>query len=393
MRRGFSSPVALACLAAVQVVRPDAAAGQGLDLRVRQGYDTNVFQIPTTADARRVEAHYSQLLLAYEVEPGDRGLSFFARPAAELKWYPESSGANEYGTELAVGLRNAWRNPKPRADWLREAVTNLEVTAGYERALFIRRQTREELQQGTEVSTTSISVTQLPSRFRFEGELSVESELTGDLTVEGGALAEYSDYTDGGATVTRSFDRLDGRDLGLFAAAELEVISDWTVGAGARWRDRAYPKRSARDAFGQDVPNETRHYWQWDLTGSLEWKTGRVRNEVEAEYTRRDDRQAGYYSYDAWSLGDRLRLRPAGRVNVELRYAYGRKAYDVYNSTRDPSAPPTQNRYHDARALVSVDVTPGLRIALGSDYERTRSNDPLYDFERLGAFAEVRLSR
>ncbi|MGH7605799.1 MAG: hypothetical protein ACREME_00540, partial [Gemmatimonadales bacterium] len=260
--------------------------------------------------------------------------------------------------------------------------------------LFIRRQTREELQQGTEVSTSSISVTQLPSRFQVESELSVESELTRALTVEGGALAEYTDYTDGGATVTRSFDRLDGRDLGLFAAAELEVASDWTLGTRIRWRDRAYPKRSARDASGQDaLGGETRHYWQWDLTGSLEWKTHVVRNEVEAEYDRRDDRFAGYYSYDAWSLGDRLRITPAGPVRVELRYAYSRKAYDRYNSTRDPSVPPTQNRYHDARATIFVHVTPQLGVALGSDYERALSNDFLYNFERLNVFAEVRLRR
>jgi hypothetical protein len=175
----------------------------------------------------------------------------------------------------------------------------------------------------------------------------------------------------------------------------VDVGSAWAVGLGVEWQDRAYPKREAKDAEGETVEGEMRRYAQWEVAGSLEWRGRVLRNRVQAEYDRREDRFAGYYSYGAWEVGNRLRVRPARALTLELRYSYGQKAYDVYASTQElqDAGTPTENRYHDASARLSLGVTREVGLVLGSSYEQALSNDPLFDYRRLELFGELRVRR
>ena len=207
MLRSCARTAALAGgIAAFWVAQPTRAPAQGLDLRLRQGYDTNVFQAATAVDSVRLEGHYSRVRAGYELGPAREGLSFFFHPEAEVKWYPQASSANQYGAEVQLGLRNQWENPRAKIrDWILETITTLELSGGYERALFVRRQTREEFQEGDPISVASLPVTQMPSRAELAGELRVESEIRDGLTLEGGAAFGWTDYTDGGDSVARSF--------------------------------------------------------------------------------------------------------------------------------------------------------------------------------------------
>lgn len=376
------------CLAGLAAAQPTPASSQGLELGFRQGYDTNVLEIASAADSARIQAHYTRVTVAYEYESGGRPLSFLARPEARAKWYPQSSSGNQYGAELLLEVKNTWRNPARGARWFRKAITELRVEGGYERALFLKRQTREEFRTGAGIDET-LAVTELPGRASAEGELSVRSDLTRAVTVEGGAIAGWTDYSDAAGSSLRSFDRLDSRELGAFLKTSVEVARGWEVGGRARWRDRVYPKREARDAEGEQVEGTTRHYWDWDLELATRLRAGALRNKLELDYRRRSDRFESYLSYDAWTAGDRVRVALGGRAGLELRYSYGQKAYDLYA----PGGAPIRNRYHDARAQLSAEVVRGWRLVVGSDYERTLSNDPFLDFERLDLFGEVRIGR
>ncbi len=383
--RALSLAVSFAGLAAAHLA---AAVAQGLDLRVRQGYDTNIYEIATASDSVRVEGHYSLVRAAYEYETPGPAFSFFLRPEGRVKWYPQSSGANQYGGDVELGFESNWRNPRRGARWLRRTRTRLEVVGAYERALFLKRQTREEFRSGEEIDRT-LAVTDLPSRASAEGELNFRADLTRDLRVETAALAEWTDYTDASAATVRSFDRLDARTVGALVELAVDLPAGWELSGQVRFRDRVYPRREARTAGGESVDGTHRHYWLWDFEGRAEVRSGLFRNELELGFGRRSDRFEGYHSYDEWEAGDRLRLNLGHGWDVELRYSYGRRAYDLFA----PAGAPTLNHYHDARALFSVEFAPGFRLAFGSEYERTLSNDPLFDFERLDAFGEIRVGR
>jgi hypothetical protein len=359
------------------LVPVSAAGAQAVEARLREGYDSNIYQVASAADSTRVGGPYWRLRLGHRSEKRTQALFLRVRPEGRLQWYPQNSSANEYGAELNALARTLSGRP----------MLELTASGGYERALFIRRQTREEFQTGAPVQT-SPGGSQLPSRAFAAGELGLRFAVTSDVQILGGAFGSWTDYHDSRAGV-RAFDSFDARKAGLFLGAEVEAGRSWVFAARGQAADRVYPKREARDADGESVDGTTRRYRDWELDLEGRFRNGSVEHRAIVELDHREDGFAGYYSYDAWSVDNRFRMGLGVFAEIELRYAYGRKRYALYA----PGGTPIRNRYHDASCEAVFAPGGMVQLALGAIYDRTYSSDPLFDFGRGGVFAEARFGR
>ncbi len=363
------------------------ALAQGLDLRLGWGYNSNVFEISPTAASAPVQAYYSRLAIAYQHKSQARGLAFSLKPRGYVTWYPEAVSGNQYGAQLLLGLKYAWPNPRRRARWFRKTTTYFDASAGYERAIYLKRETREEL--GTGTVDQAIPITELPGRASARAELRIHSSVTKTVTVDAGATLALTDYSNSANASLPSFNRLDSRQLGAFLEASVDIVRGWAVSGRAMWRDRVYTNRDARTAAGVSVPDLNRRFWYWDLEAAARFRAAAVRNRAKISYRLRSDRFEGYYSYGLWEASDRVTISLSPELDLRLRYSYGRKQYDLFA----PSGSPALNRYHDGRAEVVAQLTRAWQLTLGWDYERTVSNDPVLDYSRMKLFGEVRIDR
>lgn len=369
------------CLVALALQAAPSPA-QELELRLRQGYDTNVYEVGVL---ERMDAYYTVLGVAFESPSYGKSTSFKLRPGGHLKFYPQTSSGNEIGGSLALQLKNV--SKQQRFGKRRKTTISLEAVGEYERALFLKRSVREELQIGT--IDPDLPFQALPGRAEARAELAVRAAVSGAFTVEAGALGRLRDYVESNNPSLPDYERLSSRELGGWAEFSAEVMDDWELGALAMWRTRLYPNRSARTADGVEVPGEHRQFWYWDLGTTLAFTGAGLRNKAHVSYRRRSDRFEGYYSYDGWEVGDRLTLPVSALFDLRLEYAYGQRQYDLYA----PSGSPTFNEYHDGRAEIRVRLPARLTLVFGPRYERTISNDPILDYERIDAFAEFRANR
>jgi hypothetical protein len=51
------------------------------------------------------------------------------------------------------------------------------------------------------------------------------------------------------------------------------------------------------------------------------------------------------------------------------------------------------NNYHDARAAVALNPAPLWSIVVGVQYERSISNDPIFDYDRFQVTGGVQIVR
>jgi hypothetical protein len=364
------------------------SGGQQLDLRVLQGYDSNVYQIASSQDSVRLGTYYLGVGAAFEHRSERGPFELRILPAGAVRIHPASSGANQYGASLRLRGEHGWRNPDRSAAWLPRVDTRATADVAYDRALFIRRQTREELEAGDEIER-ALRAAELPSRAALGGEIRVRARMTPALALLIGALADAVDYRDADGGSIRTFDRLDARTAGFFLEAVANPAEGVSLGGRARWRERSHPRRKAKTAEGESVDDTTRRYAMRDLRLSLAVERGELIHALTGQRTRREDLFEGYHSYDGWEVAYRLTWSPVGAVRTEAEYAYAQRAYDLYA----PAGSPTRNRYHDARGEVALALAPGVAIAIGGTLERTHSNDPLYDFQRGLVFTELRVVR
>ena len=367
--------------------RNTPALAQGVDLRLGWGYDSNVFEVNPTAASAPVQAYYSRLAIAYAHKSRTRGLSFSLKPRGYVTWYPQAISGNQYGAQALLGFKYAWRNPRRRARWFRKTTTHFDVSAGYERAIYLKRETREEF--GIGAVDQAIPITELPGRGSAQAELRIHSSVTKTVTVDAGATSALTDYSNATNASLPSFNRLDSREFGAFLKASVDVVRGWAVSGRASWRDRVYPNRDARTAAGLPLPDPNRRFWYWDLEGAARFRAAAVRNRATFSYRHRADRFEGYYSYNQWEVGDRVTVSLAPEFDLTLRYSYGRKRYDLFA----PSGSPILNSYHDGRAALAADLAKAWQLTLGWDYERTASNDPVLDYSRMKLFAQIRTRR
>ncbi|NIR43212.1 MAG: hypothetical protein GWN51_02905 [Gemmatimonadetes bacterium] len=355
---------------------------------MRQGYDTNVYQVASETDSQRVSAHYSSARLGYELEASLSALSFYAEPRLEARWYPETSRANRYGGQVDLGADADWRHDRGGAKWFTRTVVELEVSSEYERELFQKRQTREEFRTGEPLDLT-LRTDDMPSRWLAEAVLALRSYVRDAVTLEAAGFAEWVEYSDSSADAPGRFGVLGSREKGLLVAAGFNAGEVWKLDLEARWREKIYPEREAKDAEGERLEGIARRYIYWDFEVGTVLDAGWLRNEVVGEYGWRDDRPAGYYAYTDWQVRDRLRFQPLRVTRLELKLAYGEKRYESYA----PAGQPIRNRYYDGRAALGLEITPQVELFLVSEYEQTRSNEPRLTFERVEVFAEVRVTR
>ncbi len=372
------------CVAVVCAVATPSF-GQGVELRLRQGFDSNVFEVSDASAAGQADGYYALVGFAFKSPRYGKGTSLRVRPEGYVKWFPDMTGANQFGGSVAFELRNV--SKQRRFGKRRKTIVSLRATGEYERALFIKRSVREELRTGG--IDPSLPIQDLPSRGEARGELGIRVDVTKLLSVEGGVLGRLRDYSQSANPSLPNYDRLDSRELGGWLAVNTEIADGWKLGVEGMWRVREYPNRDARTAAGLSVAGVTRRFWYWDAGASLSFKGAGLRNKAHAGYRRRSDRFEGYYSYDGWEVGDRITLPVGGLFDVRLGYDYGQRQYDLFA----PAGSPTFNRYHDATAQIFARLPGSVTLSFGPHYERTISNDPVLDYERLDAFAEVRVAR
>jgi hypothetical protein len=365
----------------------DALAAQPLDVVFRHGFDSNVFQVPSAADSVRVEAVYLRIRARLGLESSRRNLSVRVRPGAGVDWFPENSRANAYAADLAIRVRHDWRNPDRGAGFPRRIVTHAEGSTGYERALLSLRQTREELQDGGPLDAV-IAFAELPARARARGEVELRAGLSRRLDLRLGAYESRVEHRAPRGS-PHSYDRLDRTERGVHSSLHVGRGSVLELTGNARGRDLRYPNQAARSGDGRKVDGVQRHYRQWDGSASVQVTVGPVANRWSAGTGRRRDLHEGYYDYREWELADELRIALLRQVELSLRYAQGRKNFERYALAGEPS----RNLYRDA--TVTLDLLSGTAAAfvLGLDYERTGSNDPRFEFDRMDAFVEMRLGR
>jgi hypothetical protein len=371
----------VSCLAALTVQATPSLA-QELEVRLRQGYDTNVYEVGVL---QPTHAYYTRLGLAFESPSYGAGTSLKLRPQGHFTYYPQTSSGNEFGGSLALELKSV--SKQRRFGKRRKTTISLETVGEYERALFLKRSVREELQ--VDAIDPDLPFQDLPSRAEARAELEVRAAVSGALTVEAGALGRLRDYVVSRDASLPDYDRLDSRELGGWAGWSVEIDRHWELAGTAMWRTRLYPKRSARSMDGLEVPGADRGFWYWDLGTTIGFRGAGLRNKTDVSYRRRSDRMDGYYSYDGWEVGDGLTLPVSDLLELRFEYAYGQREYDLYA----PAGPPTFNQYHDGRAEVRAHLPGRVLLVFGPRYERTISNDPILDYERFEAFAEVRVTR
>jgi hypothetical protein len=372
------------CLASVAALATPSLA-QEVELRLRQGFDSNVFEVGAAAALEPTDAYYTLVGFAFKSPRYGKRTSFRVRPEGYFKWYPETTGGNQFGGSLSLELRNV--SKQRRFGKRRKTTVSLAATGEYERALFIKRSVREELRVAG--IDPNVAFADLPSRAEARGELAVRAAVSSVVTLEGGVLGRMRDYSPSANPSLPDYDRLDSREFGGWAGMYTEIAEDWELGVNGMWRARVYPNRNARTADGVSVPGEDRRFWYWDVAASLAFKGGGVRNKAHVSYVRRSDQFEGYYSYDGWEVGDRITLPVGTLFDLRLQYDYGQRQYDLFA----PAGSPTLNKYHDARAEIIAHLPGSVRLAFGPRYERTISNDPVFDYERLDAFAEFRIKR
>jgi opacity protein-like surface antigen len=378
-------PASVVSLAVLTAVQATAAIAQDFELRLRQGYNSNVYEVNRDLIAP-VAGYYTRVDLAYEAPSRSRGLSLIFRPQARVVWYPTTSSGNQLSGSLVLGLQNRWRG-KETDGWRRKTTLGVELSGAYERELFLKRSTREELQIGA--VDPDLPLQDLPSRLQGGAQVTLRTRATRDLTLAGGAFGRARQYVESNDPSLPPYSRLDLREFGGLVEVFWSATREWTLSGTGMWRDRLYPNRNASTLEGDHVPGVLREYWYWDAAASADFKNSTLHNTVHLVFRRRDDRFEGYYSYSAWEAGDRLKFDLTPTLDVRLRYSYGQRNYDVYA----PSGSPTANQYHAGRAAVNVEPSALWRLVVGVEYERTLSNDPTFDYDGFQVLGEIRIAR
>ena len=379
------TPRFVCLMVGLTAVQATPALAQQYEVRLRQGYDGNVYEV--NADLTTpVAAQYSRLDVAYESPTRRSGMSLVFRPQAHVEWYPQTSSGNKIAGSLSLGLQNAWRGKKS-GGWRRKTTLGVDASGAYVRALFLKRSTREELRIGA--VDPSIPLQDLPSRFEGGAQATLRKRATSGLTLAGSAFGRVREYVDSNNPSVPRYSKLDLREFGGGLEVYGNVAREWTLSGTAMLRDRVYPNRSARTLAGDLVPGELRKFLYLDAGARADFNNPIVHATLRAIFTRRADRFEGYYSYYEWAAGPRLRLRLTRTLDARLRYAYGERNYDVYA----PTGSPMVNNYHDARAAVALNPAPLWSIVVGVQYERSISNDPIFNYDRFQVIGEVQIVR
>ena len=369
-----------ALLAAAQT---STAHGQAVEFRLRQGFDDNVFQTSGFL-ADRVSTTYTRVTFGYRSPYFGQGTRFLVEPRARLKWYPQTSSGNEFQGSLLVRLRPARlkrSGSKVRASF------DIDLTAEYERALFLKRGVREDLQIGAIVQNLSLS--ESPQRADVQVEATFRGRSAGGVNFRIGAFGNIRDYRNSTNPSIPSYNRLDHREIGGVVDIGGKVSPALELEISGMWRRRDNANRIARTSAGVDVPGEKRSLRYIDLGAQAEVGGGPVSNRTKIGFRRRSDEFEGYYSYDQWEVEDRLTFEVARKTYLRLQYSISRRQYDLFG----PSGSPTVSTYHDGRLDLNVRVARGWRVVFGPRFRQSASNDPVLDYGQVEGFAEIRFSR
>ena len=369
-----------ALMAAAQT---STAYGQAVEFRLRQGFDDNVFQAPAGLSADRVSTTYTQVTFGYRSPYFGQGIRFLVEPRAHLKWYPQTSSGNEFQGSLLVRLRPARlkrSGSKVRASF------DIDLTAEYERALFLKRGVREDLQIGALVQNLSLS--ESPQRADVQLEATFRGRSAGGVSFRIGAFGNLRDYGNSTNPSIPSYNRLDHREIGGVFEIGGKVSTALEVEVSGVWRRRANPNRIARTSDGVDVPGENRSLRYIDLGAGVEVGGGPISNRTNIRVRRRSDEFEGYHSYDQWEVEDRLNVKVASKTQLRLRYSISHREYDL----RESSGSPTVSTYHDGRVDLNVRVARGWRLVFGPRFIQSVSNDPVFDYRQVEGLAEIRFS-
>lgn len=374
--------VRLAFLTLAVGVLTSPAVAQEYDLRLREGYDSNIFEIGA-ADYR---GHYTRMegRLDLSSSPGENTSLTFS-PGAVFKWYPQVSSGNELRGSLAFELRNVSR--QERFGKRRKTTISLQADGEYTRALFLRRSVLEELEVGA--IDRDLPFDELPGRAEGQARFAVRVAVSEVLSAEAGALGRVRDYSQSSNPSLPDYDKLDSGELGAFGDVGAQLSDEWELGGGVMWRTRRYSNREARTSEGLEVAGVERNLWYTDLETRLAFERDGLRNRTYARYRRRSDRYEGYYSYDQWAVEDRFAVPITARLELRLEYSYTERRYERFAS----AGLPRHDRTHEARADVRFPFASRAELVVGPRFERAISNDPLQDYERFEAFAEIRFGR
>lgn len=373
--------VIAALLAAAQA---SSAHGQAVKFRLRQGFDNNVFQTAANLLDNRVSTTYTQFTFGYRSPYVGQGTRLLVEPRARLKWYPQTSSGNEFQGSLLVRLRPARlkrSGSKVRASF------DIDITAEYERALFLRRGIREDLQIGAIVKNLSLS--ESPQRANVQVEATFRGRSAGGLNFRIGAFGNVRDYRNSTNPGIPQYNRLDHREIGGVIDIGGNVSPALALEVSGMWRRRENPNRIARTSGGVDVAGENRSLRYIDLGAKAEVGGGPVSNRTDIRFRRRSDAFEGYYSYDQWEVADRLNVEVAHKTYLRLQYSISRRAYDLFA----PSGSPTVTTYHYGRLGLNLRVAGGWRLVFGPRFIRSVSNDPVFDYQQVDGFAEIRFAR
>lgn len=368
-------------LAAAQV---STVHGQAVEFRVRQGFDNNVFQTPTDLLASRVSTTYTQVTFRYRSPYVGHGTRLLIEPRAHLKWYPQTSSGNEFQGSLLVRLRPA-RLKKPGSKV--RASFDIDLTAEFERALFLKRGVREDLQIGAIVQNLSLS--ESPQRAEVQVEATFRARSAGGVDFRISAFGNIRDYRNSTNPNVPSYNRLDHREIGGVVEIGGKVSPALQLEVSGMWRARDNPNRIARTSAGVDVPGENRSLRYIDLGARAEVGGGLVSNRTDIRFRRRSDEFEGYYSYDQWEVADRLVFEVARKTFLRLRYSISHRSYDLFG----PSASSTASTYHDGRLDLNVRVAHGWRLVFGPRFIQSVSNDPVFEYRQVEGFVEIRFAR
>jgi hypothetical protein len=384
------SPSALALLAGSLFVPSGPSRGlaaQGLDLTFRQGYDSNVFQVPPSLDSVRVEGIYLRARAIYPLDVSLGGLTLALHPGGRLEWVPGNSRANAYEADASATIRYDWRNPGGSRRALRRVMIQVEGSGSYGLALPSQSQSREEFHAGVPLDAT-VAFTELPNRREGGGDVQLRVYLGRILEFRMGALAGDATYqAPSGATVDPS--SIDRSETGLFGRAILHVGSLAEVETRWRAREILYPNQDAREKDGSRAVGVSRAYRQDDLSVIIALSGAGGSNRLFGTRTRRHDLHAGYYDYEEVELGDELRFGLSRHVVLSLRFAERWRDYGRYALLGKEA----RNRYRDG--TVSLDLLTGsnANVVLGASYERVQSRDTRLEYERIDAFVELKVRR
>jgi len=377
-RRRIRYTVFLA-LAGTTMTSPVGA--QDLEFRVRQGFDNNVLQVggPTTEPTK---GQFTELGFSYRSPWIGEGVRLRLEPTAEAQWYPPSSTRNGLSAVLPVQIRTSlYRQRGSRT----RVTLDVNLTGAYDRQLFLKRSVREELLFGS--LDPEVTFGELPQRVQLMGAATVDVRLNTEASIRIGAVGRLRDYQDSSDPTVPEYQQLDDHEIGATAGTTLRFGS-LTLDVDAAWRRRNNPNKEARDAIGSVLPGQNRQldYVQL-LVGTDVDPGGAIDNRAHLFLRHRTDRIGGYYGYNEWEIGDRLRLRVKRGVRITLSYSIGQRVYERFS----PSGSPTSNTYHDAQGEVEIRLARAVRLALGPRYDRTISNDPALDYGRARVFGEFRI--